>query len=191
MSTAAPTINELAKRGPGRPRRASELDSRDLRPETVPSRTVKLPGVEESVDDVDRQNVIRVAKELREKELEEAAFNEDPIKIRIAKSNEKYASKTTELIAINGVKAELLGPKGWLQVGYLPRGVEIITKRKYVEVIAMAHIENVTLDAIERKEPDKNDPEFTKTWTLPFQVVEDRNQPKGAEWLSRLLSRQM
>lgn len=186
-----PTIQSL-KRGP---KRASELDSRKLQVDQ--KRTLRLPGVEKSVDEFrEESTIVKVddALMLEEKNrLELEAFLNDPVKILIHRSNEKnFAPKCTDLISINGIPAEVLTEKGWMRIGYLPRGKAIIVKRKYIEILAKARLEGFQT-VVSQPNPNEdpiNEVQSTNTYTLPFSVLEDRNQPKGAEWLEKLMQAQ-
>jgi len=72
-------------------------------------------------------------------------------------------------------------------MGYLPRGRSIITKRKYVEVLARAKQDTVNTTVIERDNEDpQNFVERITTSTMSFTILQDKN-PKGGEWLERLV----
>lgn len=181
-----PTIQSL-KRGP---KRKSELDSRDLMGKPA-QKTIALPGVGEGHAEI--SNVVKVDKEMNDERLKEEAFLNEPVTILINRSTEKnFAPKCTDLIAINGVWAEMLTPRGWVQMGFLPRGKPITTKRKYVEVLARARFDSFNTEVIQ---PVNEDPITNVTsianYTLPFQMIRDDNQPKGGEWLAKLLGQQV
>ena len=184
-----PTIQSL-KRGP---KRASELDSRRL--QVDPKRTLTLPGVNESLDEFREESTIvssDPALQMKERQALEAFLN-DPVKIIIHRSNEKnFAPKCTDLVSINGVPAEILSDKGWIRVGYLPRGKAIVVKRKVVEILAKARLEGFQTEVTQQNpnEDPINNINSNNTYTLPFSVLEDRNQPKGAEWLEKLMQSQ-
>lgn len=184
-----PTIQSL-KRGP---KRASELDSRRL--QVDPKRTLTLPGVNESLDEFREESTIvssDPALQMKERQALEAFLN-DPVKILIHRSNEKnFAPKCTDLVSINGVPAEILSDKGWIRVGYLPRGKAIVVKRKVVEILAKARLEGFQTEVTQQNpnEDPINNINSNNTYTLPFSVLEDRNQPKGAEWLEKLMQSQ-
>lgn len=184
-----PTIQSL-KRGP---KRASELDSRRL--QVDPKRTLTLPGVNESLDEFREESTIvssDPALQMKERQALEAFLN-NPVKILIHRSNEKnFAPKCTDLVSINGVPAEILSDKGWIRVGYLPRGKAIVVKRKIVEILAKARLEGFQTEVMQQNpnEDPINNINSNNTYTLPFSVLEDRNQPKGAEWLEKLMQAQ-
>lgn len=184
-----PTIQSL-KRGP---KRASELDSRRL--QVDPKRTLTLPGVNESLDEFREESTIVSSDpvlQMKERQALEAFLN-DPVKILIHRSNEKnFAPKCTDLVAVNGVPAEMLTEKGWLRVGYLPRGKAIVVKRYVVERLAAARLEGFQTEVMQHNpnEDPINNINSNNTYTLPFSVLEDRNQPKGSEWLEKLMQAQ-
>lgn len=178
-----------------RPKKASELESELLRKTTVKRHV--LPGVEgsvdkfreEMVDSFDPALVLDEAENL----LKMEAFMNEPVEIMIHRSHEKnFAPNVTDLISINGVPAEVLGPKGWMRMGYLPRGQRIIVKRKVVEVIARCRIDSVNTE-VER--PMNEDPinriTSTTTYSLPFQLVHDKNTEMGPEWFDKLMNTQV
>ena len=184
-----PTIQSL-KRGQ---KRASELDSRRL--QVDPARKLVLPGVTDSADQFREESTIvesDPALQMTERQSLEAFLN-DPVKILIHRSNEKnFAPKCTDLVAINGVPAEILSEKGWIRIGYLPRGKAIVVKRKVIEILAKARLEGFQTEVMQQNpnEDPINTINSSNTYTLPFSVLEDRNQPKGAEWLEKLMQAQ-
>lgn len=183
MSTA--TIESLKR---GRPARAKELDSRDLQQPV--KRTVTLPGVEDSLDE--HAHVVKIDKEINDPALKEEEFLNEPVTILINRSMEKnFAPRCTDLIAINGVWAEMLVNGRWLKMGYLPRGKAITIKRKYVEVLARARYDSFQTEVLQPVNEDPiNNVSSVANYTLPFQMIKDENQPKGQEWLEKLLANQ-
>lgn len=184
MSTA--TIESLKR---GRPARAKELDSRDFQKTT--KRTVTLPGVDESLDT--HEHVVKVDSELNDDAFHDEAFLNEPVTILINRSHEKnFAPKCTDLVAINGIWAEMLVNGEWLRIGYLPRGRAITIKRKYVEVLARARYDSFQTEVLQPVNEDPiNNVTSIANYTLPFQMIKDDNQPKGQEWLEKLLANQV
>lgn len=172
-----------------------ELESELLRKASVKKQV--LPGVDESVDQFreERIDALDPALVLDEADnlLKMESFMNEPVEIIIHRSHEKnFAPKVTDLISINGVPAEVLGPKGWMRMGYLPRGQRIIVKRKVVEVIARCRIDTVHTSV--EQPPDANPinhVETTRTYALPFQLVHDQNVEMGPEWFDKLMNTQM
>lgn len=147
---------------------------------------LKMPPIDEPVE---RESDIILAENPLEKDAFEALkMAEDPIKIIIHRSVEKFSPGVTDYIGVNGVAAEMQNRNGeWVKVGYLPRGVSLITKRKYVEVLARAKQDTVNTTVLERDNEDpQNFVERVTTSTMSFTVLEDKN-PKGHEWLERIV----
>lgn len=162
-----------------------ERDSREHGPEQPPSLKPDLSNRAETIHVMDRP--------LETDEAAALAFNEEVLRILIHRSDEEeLSSNVTDFIAVNGIKAEVLMHNGrWLALGYLPKGTPIYTKRKYVEQLARAktdkvktRVEDVT-DSVGPGGKENHTDRFTKA-TSAFSVLEDKN-PKGGEWLSRLL----
>ena len=113
-----------------------------------------------------------------------------PTRDDIHRSGERFASSVTDYIAVNGKPAEMLFKNGWVPIGYLPRGVVITTKRKYLERLAASKKDEVHTNVVEHPGQDpQNLVDRYTTSTLPFSLIEDKN-PLGAEWLSQLLRQQ-
>lgn len=116
------------------------------------------------------------------------AFMEEPVTIRIEPTADKNASKVIECW-VNGVGAEVLDGQRWVRLGFLPVGVPVTTRRKYVEVLARAKTETFTNNVHEMPGQDPvNQIQRFNSSRAPFSVIHDAN-PKGGEWLSKLLAR--
>jgi hypothetical protein len=122
--------------------------------------------------------------------VNEIAFNEEPIEVRIERSNEKNAPRWVPCW-VNGRGAEVFRDGKWHILGALPLGIPCITRRKYIEVLALAKQDSVDTkpptpsDILEGKN-DVNDVEISTTAKYPFSVLKDNN-PRGAEWLNKLM----
>lgn len=160
-------------------RRASrELHTDDIEME-------QPPVIEDREDLVD--DIIVASPDALKKEYQAAiAFNEEPVKIRIERSSEKFAPKVIE-VWCNGDGAEVLLNRRWVKVGFLPVGIPVVTKRKYVEILARSKHEAITTNSGKIDEhSERNDIERDLSSKSPFSVIEDRN-PRGAEWLTNLV----
>lgn len=120
--------------------------------------------------------------------LDELAFNEEPITIRLEPTAEKNAP-TSFPIWVNGKGCEIFVNGKWYEQAYIPVGKVITTKRKYVEVIIRAKLDTVHTEV---SEPDSENPNnvvrrFTSA-VHSFSIIEDRN-PKGVAWLTELRRR--
>lgn len=180
------TIESMRK-----PKRKYELDSREGRENHT--QTMTLPGADESLDEVREDRITQADAAMRMKDFDEIAFLEEPVKIILNRSHEKnFAPRCTDYIAIQGIPVDILTNRGWVKVGFLERGVPIIIRRKFVEVLARAHQESFQTEVIQ---PVNEDPitkvTSTRAYTLPFHLVEDRNHEHGPEWFEKLMAQQI
>ena len=113
-------------------------------------------------------------------------FAEEPVTIRIERSGEKFAPHSVDCW-VNGVGAEVLMNGKWVQLGYLPIGHAITTKRKYVEILARAKHDTVQTNVTKHEENEDNFIDRHTSQKTPFSVLRDAN-PTGGEWLTRLLA---
>lgn len=183
MSTA---VNEPIVPIRKSPLRKSELDSRSIKQDQKPQ--IKMPELNEPLE---HEPLIVVAEPgMIKNDLDKLAFNEEPVSIIIHRSGERNGSSVTDYIAVNGKPAEMLFKNGWIPMGYLPRGVVITTKRKYLERLAASKKDEVQTKVVEAPGQDpQNLVDRYTTSTLPFSLIEDKN-PLGGEWLSQLLRQQ-
>ena len=136
----------------------------------------------------DLADEIIIAPEVLMKGYAEAlAFNEEPITIRIERTSEKNPPKVVDAW-VNGKGAEVLHNGRWLELGFIPVGFPVTTKRKYAEVLAKAKIDtcNTNDDRDTTVEHPANLVARSTSSRAPFSVIEDRN-PKGVAWLNGLV----
>jgi hypothetical protein len=146
---------------------------------------LKMPPIDEEVERT--PEIILSEHPIENDGMEALKMAEDPITIIIHRSVEKFSPGVTDYIAVNGIGAEMLFKNGWVRMGYLPRGRSIITKRKYVEVLARAKQDTVNTTVIERDNEDpQNFVERITTSTMSFTILKDDN-PKGAAWLEQVV----
>jgi hypothetical protein len=122
--------------------------------------------------------------------LDELAFNEEPVTIRIEPSTEKNAAAHFP-VWVNGKGCEVLIQNQWIPIGHLPVNTVLTVKRKYVEVIMRAKIDTVTTDVVE--EPGKDPINKVKRFTSAvhsFSIIKDDN-PLSQAWLTELRRRNM
>lgn len=117
------------------------------------------------------------------------AMAEDAITIIIEPGTEENAPKVVDCW-VNGKGAEVqdqLTGK-WMEINCLPIGNPIVTKRKYVEVLARSKITNVKTqhEGATVDNPENRVVRNTSRKAV-FSVIEDRN-PRGREWLTRLIA---
>jgi len=120
------------------------------------------------------------------------AYNEQPVTIRIERSSEKNAPKHADCY-VNGRGAEILHDGKWHSIGYLPCGIAITTKRKYVEVLMRSRPDDCETEVIMLDGADPiNKLNFTTRQKFPVSIIEDRNpiDPSGHNWAERIMSEQ-
>lgn len=114
------------------------------------------------------------------------SFAEEPVTIRVSPSAEKFAPTVIDC-AVNGKGAEVFVGGRWHELGVIPVGREVTTKRKYVEVLARSKQDNVSTRIEQRTDGEENIVDRSTYHKAPFSVIEDRN-PMGAEWLTRIMA---
>jgi len=136
------------------------------------------------------RNIVRADESLtRNSELlDEIAFNEEPVVIRLDPSTEANAA-TAIPIWVNGKGCEVYFKGRWFELPYIPVSVELTVKRKYLAVLIKAKQDKITTDF---GKPGDETPmnrinRFTSAYQA-FQVLEDRN-PKGRAWLTEMRRR--
>lgn len=118
--------------------------------------------------------------------LADLAFMEEPMTIRISKSSEKQAPKVVDCWN-NGKGAEAFINGKWVELGWLPVDMDVITRRKYVEVLARAQPDGVETSVGEPTvEKPHNEIIRNRSCKYPMSIVQDKN-PRGAAWMSKVL----
>lgn len=122
--------------------------------------------------------------------LDELAFMEEPVTIRLEPSAEKNAAGAFPLW-VNGKPAEVYQNGRWDEIGYLPVGVVLVTKRKYLEVIIRAKVDTVhtQVQNMDSERPNNVVQRFTSP-VHSFSILEDRN-PRGTAWVQELRRRNL
>lgn len=132
------------------------------------------------------QVILPVDRQPAGKYLADLAFAEEPVTIRIERTAEKNAPNSVDCW-VNGVGAEVFMNGKWLQLGYLPVGHAVITKRKYVEVLARSKHDSISTNVRQHEDSEENLVERHTSQRAPFSVLKDAN-PMGHQWLTRLLA---
>lgn len=143
-------------------------------------------------DDYDGEIVLtdRAARQTGDEWLDELAFMEEPVTIRIEPSTEKNAA-TVFPVWVNGKGAEVFQRDRWEEIGYLPVGRVITVKRKVLEVIVRAKVDTVQTTETEIVDVDRGLGNTIRRYTSAvhsFSVIEDKN-PRGHAWLSEMRRR--
>lgn len=155
------------------PRR--ELNPDDLRPEQK---------ADIDLDHDDRQaKAIEPQKVMPNKEhLAKLAFNEEPVTIRLEPTSAANAA-THHRFWNQGIPAEVMVEGRWKQWGWLPVNQIVTVKRKTVEQIARARVENIKTHHDDATvERPRNMVERRTTMLNPMSVIQDAN-PAGHDWL--------
>lgn len=175
MSVAAPVK-------PGRAKREG-LSTDDVKPES-------LSGVEFPLNSpFERPEAdIVIAPEVLQKEYADAlAFAEEPVEIMVQPSSEKFGAKFVECwVQGKGIEIYDTRTGQWYPNGSIPRGVPVITKRKYVEILLRSKTTDIRTNVVENPGEDPTNNMFRSTHAnFPVQIIRDDN-PKGREWFYRM-----
>jgi len=144
-----------------------------------------------AVDPANYDGDIILAERVIDKDYsDELAFMEEPVRIRLEPSSEKNAVAVFP-VWVNGKGAEVLQNGRWIEVGWLPTGIEITIKRKVLEVIVRAKIDTVHTEI---KNPDSEHPDnkvqrYTSA-VHAFSILEDKN-PRGVSWMQEIRRRNL
>lgn len=132
---------------------------------------------------------IIVAPEALAKEYADAlAFAEEPVEIMVQPSSEKFGAKTAECW-VNGKGIEMYDRMTgkWYPDGSIPRGVPIITKRKYVEILLRSKTTDIRTSVVEHPGDDPENKMIPSTHAnYPIQIIRDDNKKLGGEWFRRM-----
>lgn len=166
------------------PRRRQESDSSEYAPAQREDIDLSLEG-----QIIHGDGMPNVAGDIgHEKAFMDAlAFNEEAITLLIADTgSQSEYPETFVQVSVNGKPAEVLVNVGWQPIGWLPIGVEFITRRKYVEVLARAKPETVRTehDDATVKNP-RNTLKRSTRQAYPMSILRDDN-PLGREWFARI-----
>lgn len=120
--------------------------------------------------------------------VEQLAFNEQPVSILIYPSREKNPPLVVDCW-VNGRGAEVFVGGKWHEFNCLPINIEVTTKRKYVEALAMSKHDTIDTDVGSTMEENPhNRIRCMTSATVAFTVTKDAS-PHSAEWLRRIMSR--
>jgi hypothetical protein len=122
--------------------------------------------------------------------LADLAMNEEPVTIRIEPSSEKNAPQAYP-IWVNGRGAECFINGRWVEIIYLPVGIALTVKRKYLGVLISAKTDTVTTRMTDMEGERPNNMVTRQTSAVAnFSILEDAN-PRGANWAQELRRRQL
>lgn len=119
--------------------------------------------------------------------IADLAFMEEPVMIRIEENSSSDFPETHVPVQVNGRGAEVLNNGKWMEITWLPIGVAMTIKRKFVEVLARSKSDAIRTQhedaTVER--PTNKINRRTKA-NYPLSILQDNN-PRGHEWLSRIM----
>lgn len=119
--------------------------------------------------------------------MAELDFMEQPMTIRIEDNSSSDFPETHVPVVVNGKNAEVLQNGKWLEIGWLPIGQTLVTKRKYVEVLARSRSDTIrTMHDDATVERPRNTVRRSTKANYPLSIIQDNN-PRGHEWLSRIM----
>lgn len=121
--------------------------------------------------------------------LDLLAMGEDPVTIYVEPASEENAPHSYHC-CVNGKGAECLGPDGkWHPVEWVPVGVKLTMKRKYVEVLVRAKKDRiVTKYGKVGDENPLNKIERITSAVANVQILDDKN-PRGPAYFAELRRR--
>ena len=162
-----------------------ELHTADIKTPVIED--VVMPELDEAFER-DREIVKPTEEQLQKEYADALQFMEEPLAIRIEPSSEDNPPLYIDCW-VNGKGCEIFDARTrqWLAVGAFPVGKIVVTRRKYVEVLARAkRIKVKTLIVDPTAERPENRVQRTVSQHATFSVIEDRN-PKGAAWLRSIV----
>lgn len=119
--------------------------------------------------------------------MADLAFMEEPVTILIAENSRSDFPETHVPVQVNGKEAEVMQNGRWLTIGWLPIGVQLTTKRKYVEVLARSKSDAVKTNHDDATvERPQNKISRRTSANYPMTIIQDNN-PRGHEWVSRIM----
>lgn len=122
--------------------------------------------------------------------LDELAFMQEPVTIRLEPSTEKNAAGAYP-VWCNGKPAEVFQNGRWDEIGYLPVGRVLTVRRSILEIIIRAKIDTIQTQIIGQDSERPNN--VVSRFTSPvhsFSIIEDRN-PRGPAWVQELRRRNL
>lgn len=145
-----------------------------------------MPDIDQAFE-MDRTVVRPNEEQLHKEYLDALAFNREPITIRIEPSMEENPPLFIECW-VNGVGCEIFRDGKWQVVGAFPVGVEVVTRRMYVE--ALARSKKISVRTVVRNQTSERPDNIIQrsvNQRAAFSVIEDKN-PKGAAWLRSVVN---
>lgn len=148
----------------------------------------KAPIILPDEGPIDRTQVITSLEDrLTDSYAEALKFAEEPVEILIYPSQQKNAPPVVDCW-VNGKGAEVFVGGRWHEFNCLPVNKAVVTKRKYVEVLARSKVDTINTDVEDATvENPANRINRVTSSSAVFTVIGDTN-PKGREWLRNLMA---
>ena len=139
-------------------------------------------------DGITRDAGIVVAREDVESDfVRDLRFNEDAVTIILHENSRTDSPETHVMCSVNGKGAEVLVNGKWMEMLYLPVGVELTTKRKYVERFLQSKTDAVrTVHDDTNVEKPRNMVNRSSSARYPLSVLNDPNPSRGGAWLAQM-----
>jgi hypothetical protein len=147
----------------------------------------KPPIVDPSTYDGD---VVLTERTHQQDYLDELAFMQEPVTIRIEPSADKNAAGAYPCWC-NGKPAEVFQNGKWDEIGYLPVGRILTVRRSILEIIIRAKVDTIhtKIQEMDSERPNNVVNRFT-TPVHSFSIIEDKN-PRGPGWVTELRRRNL
>lgn len=158
-----------------------EFQSTDVKSNQRASVNLDLPRETESIVAMDGEST-------DDAYYEKLAFMEQPVTVRFQKGSEKFAPNVIDCW-VNGRGAEQFVNGKWMVCGWLPVNHPVVTKRKYLEVLARAKHDSIQTEVTKHEDREDNTAHIFSSGKYPFSVIQDQN-PAGHEWLTKILMEQ-
>ena len=136
------------------------------------NKTIQASVDRERALSLDEIGAKEVAIEEKALSLEEEAFANEILTVRVATSAIDPAPVHT---SVNGINQNFI------------RGAKQNVKRKYVEALARARTYTYVQEMVDSRDPSNIRTNERAVLPYPFEVLHDPN-PKGREWLERILA---
>jgi len=117
--------------------------------------------------------------------MADVLFAEDPVTIRIEPGQGRFAPKIWDCW-VNGQGAEQLINGQWVKKGWLPVGIPVTTKRKFVEVLLRAKHDNVQTRTARYEDHEDNIVDRMTSSATPVSIIHDPS-PAGRDWIEKIL----
>ena len=121
--------------------------------------------------------------------IADLAMLEEPVMIRVEPSSERNAP-TSYPVWCNGRGAEVWLRDRWVEIIYLPVGVTLTVKRKYLGILIAAKVDTVSTKMTDMEGERPNNTVTRQTSAVAnFSIIQDNN-PNGAAWAAEQRRRQ-